>query len=71
MSAYLSLIGRGRGWALIRGWRLFKVGGNSRLGAYSNKYGNRHSGFFFYIFCSNLLLDIDILCYNPVKVDFQ
>ena len=47
MSAYLSLSG---GWALIRGWalinffclwdgRLFKVGANSRLGAYSNKYG--------------------------------
>ena len=41
---------RGR-WALIRGWalinffrlkdgRLFEVGANSRLGAYSNKYGN-------------------------------
>ena len=36
----------GWGWALIRGWglinffwRLFKVGANSRLGAYSNKYG--------------------------------
>ena len=39
------------GWALIRGWalinffhlkdgRLFEVGANSRLGAYSNKYGN-------------------------------
>ena len=38
------------GWALIRGWalinffclwdeRLFEVGANSRLGAYSNKYG--------------------------------
>ena len=37
-------------WALIRGWalinfsclydgRLFEVGANSRLGAYSNKYG--------------------------------
>ena len=50
---YLSLIGgkRGWGWALIRGWalinffclwdgRLFEVGANSRLGAYSNKYGN-------------------------------
>ena len=45
------LIGRRRGWALIRGWapinffclsdgRLFKVGANSRLDAYSNKYGN-------------------------------
>ena len=50
VSAYLSLIGRRRGWALIRGWvfinffclwdgRLFEVGANSRLGAYSNKYG--------------------------------
>ena len=40
----------GWGWALIRGWvlikffclqdgRLFKVGTNSRLGTYSNKYG--------------------------------
>ena len=39
------------GWALIRGWafinffclkdgRLFEVGANSRLGAYSNKNGN-------------------------------
>ena len=39
------------GWALIRGWalinffclkdgRLFEVGANSRLGAYSIKYGN-------------------------------
>ena len=38
------------GWALIRGWalsnffclsheRLFEVSANSRLGAYSNKYG--------------------------------
>ena len=35
--AYLSLIGSGRevGW----GGRLFEVGANSRLGAYSNKYG--------------------------------
>ena len=54
MGAYLSLSGSGRevgwGWALIRGWalikvfclqdgRLFEVGANSRLGAYSNKYG--------------------------------
>ena len=50
MSAYLSLIGRRRGWALTRGWalinvfclragRLFEVGANSRLGAYSKKYG--------------------------------
>ena len=42
--------GSGVGWALIRGWalinffclwdgRLFEVGANSRLGAYSNKYG--------------------------------
>ena len=40
----------GVGWALIRGWalinffclqdgRLFEVSANSRLGAYSNKYG--------------------------------
>ena len=39
------------GWAFIRGWalinffclqdgRLFEVGANSRLGAYSNKYGS-------------------------------
>ena len=34
MSAYLSLIGR------RRGGRLFEVGANSRLGAYSNKYGS-------------------------------
>ena len=44
MSAYLSLIGRSRGWALINFFclwdgRLFEVGANSRLGAYSNKYG--------------------------------
>ena len=50
VSAYLSLIGRRRGWTLIRGWalinffylkdgRLFEVGANSRLGAYSNKKG--------------------------------
>ena len=43
------------GWALIRGWalinffclwdgRLFEVGANSRLGAYSNKYGSRILG---------------------------
>ena len=42
-------------WALIRGWalinffclwggRLFKVGANSRLGAYSNKYGMQNLG---------------------------
>ena len=41
----------GWGWALIRGWalinlfrlkdgRLFDVGANSRLGAFSNKYGS-------------------------------
>ena len=29
-------------WALIRGGRLFEVGANSRLSAYSNKYGIRH-----------------------------
>ena len=50
MSAYLSLIRGTRAWALIRGcalinffclWdgRLLEVGTNSRLGAYSNKYG--------------------------------
>ena len=49
VSAYSSLIGRRRGWALIRDWalinffclsdgRLFEAGANSRLGAYSNKY---------------------------------
>ena len=54
MGAYLSLRGRGRearwGWALIKFFclqdgRLFEVGANSRLGAYSNKYGicNRSS----------------------------
>ena len=55
MGAYLSLSLRGRevewGWVLIRGWalikffwlkdgRLFEVGANLRLGAYSNKYGS-------------------------------
>ena len=39
MGAYLSLIGRGRGGRLFEDGRLFKVGANSRLGAYSNKYG--------------------------------
>ena len=54
VGAYLSLSGSGRvvgwGWALIRGWalikffclqdgRLFEVGANLRLGAYSNKCG--------------------------------
>ena len=45
------------GWALIRGWalinffclwdeRLFEVGANSRLGAYSNKYGTQKFSFF-------------------------
>ena len=49
VSAYLSLIGRRRGWAFIRGWalinffclwdgHLFEVGANSKLGAYWNKY---------------------------------
>ena len=38
MSAYLSLIGR------RRGGRLFEVGANSRLGAYSNKYGIQIDG---------------------------
>ena len=52
MGAYLSMslsLRRREGWALIRGWalikffcvqdgRLFKVGANSRLGVYSNKY---------------------------------
>ena len=43
-------VGGGVGWALIRGWaliqffclqdgRLFVVGANSRLAAYSNRYG--------------------------------
>ena len=55
VGAYLSLSYKERelcwGRALIRGWalikffclqdgRLFEVGANSRLGAYSNKYGN-------------------------------
>ena len=54
VGAYLSLSLTGReaewGWAVIRGWalitffclqdgRLFEVGANSRLDAYSNKYG--------------------------------
>ena len=54
VGAYLSLSLRGSelgwGWTLIRGWALikffclqdgclFEVGANSRLGAYSNKYG--------------------------------
>ena len=43
VSVYLSLIARSRGWALINFFclwdgRLFEVGANSRLGAYSNKY---------------------------------
>ena len=39
MGAYLSLSGSERevGWG--GGGRLFEVGANSRLGAYSNKYG--------------------------------
>ena len=46
MSAYLSLIGRKSGWALInffglKDGRLFEVGANSRLGAYLNKYGSQ------------------------------
>ena len=45
VNAYLSLIEKGRGWALInfsylQDGRLFDVGANSRLGPYSNKYGN-------------------------------
>ena len=49
LGAYLSLSLRGRelewGWALIKFFclqdgRLFEVGANSRLGAYSNKYGS-------------------------------
>ena len=47
------------GWAVIRGWalikffclqdgRLFEVGANSRLGAYSNKYGT-HCFFLFIV----------------------
>ena len=43
MSAYLSLIGRRRGGRLFEAGRLltfsaFRVGANSRVGAYSNKY---------------------------------
>ena len=50
MSAYMSLIGRRRGWALINFFCLydeclFKVGANLRLGAYSNKYGNFFESF--------------------------
>ena len=51
VSAYLSFIRGRRAWALIRGWalinffclwdgRLFEVGANSRLVAYSNNYGS-------------------------------
>ena len=54
LSLSLSLREAGWGWALIRGWalikffclqdgRLFEVGTNSRLGVYSNKYGNGKS----------------------------
>ena len=48
VGAYLSLSLRGRelgcGWALIKFFclqdgRLFEMGANARLGAYSNKYG--------------------------------
>ena len=38
VSDNLSLIGRRRGWALIRGWSLINVSA-FRMGAYSNKYG--------------------------------
>ena len=55
------------GWALIRGWaliqffclrdgRLFEVGANSRLGAYSNKYGKSQSGYQRYESCKELIL---------------
>ena len=51
MSAYLSLIGRRRGGRLFEAERLltfsaFRMGANSRLGAYSNKYSKyyRESG---------------------------
>ena len=47
MGAYLSLSGSGRGWGgdgrLFESGRLFEVGANSRLGAYSNNYGNSFS----------------------------
>ena len=52
VGAYFSLSLRGReagwGWALIKFFclqdrRLFEVGANSRLDAYSNKYGNGKS----------------------------
>ena len=54
LSLSLSLREAGWGWVLIRGWvlikffclqdeRLFEVGTNSRLGVYSNKYGNGKS----------------------------
>ena len=44
MSAYLSLIGGSGGGCLFEAGRLltfsaFRIGANSRLGAYSNKYG--------------------------------
>ena len=44
MSAYLSLIGRRRGGRLFEAGRLltfsaFRMGANSKLGTYSNKYG--------------------------------
>ena len=41
VGAYLSLIGREEGWGgcLFEAGPLFEVDSNSRLGAYSNKYG--------------------------------
>ena len=55
MSPYLSLIERRRGWALITFFclydgRLFEVGANSRLGAYSNKYGSYDRTIFSFFF---------------------
>ena len=41
MSAYLSLIGRRGGGRLFEAGRLFEVGANPRLDAYSNEYGNK------------------------------
>ena len=64
VGAYLSLIGRRRGWAwawaLINFFclwdeRLFKVGANSRLGPYSNKYGSSRKHFL--AFGSQLIYD--------------
>ena len=55
MSAYLSLTGRRRGGRLSEAERLltfsaFRMGANSRLGAYSNKYGTQACMYFSWLF---------------------